>query len=864
MRSFNANFIIEKNKRADGPTPINLLTFGFATPVYLSDRDITPAGGPAHQGIVKSWGFVDSSITQTPGSGVLGAITIADLQLTLINSTSPPFSAKFLDTDPPENVIVTLYQWFGGRPYSEKEIIFKGRITSPIKYDLFTCTLTVRGIFDKYNKQIGADMMITPDAYPDADPDEYGKMQNIIYGTCLDVPCRAIVSGDVNSLVADITAAQTSIELSDSSYFPASGIIGIEAEQIAYTGNANNVLTGCTRGYGGTTATTHDAGAPVWEELAVFVYQIAGHPVKTINDIFVDGVRITSLCTKYTGQTGNVLAGYPGKAVFTVPSRLTRQQAIDLLVNDGITINDATSVVDTIGVTDGISISDTVSVADTIGVTDTIGVSQGSHTHVAVANSMTWKFDYAQKVQEYSGAILNESNICDDSYETYATIGDDVSSYISVHKNVTTGAGTIKRYRLCICMLSNTLPARIIFGNGISEGSEWVLTQGQNQTVKSDWYSSITTWANLCNQIFYVYSMDQFNSWSPNAQIAEVWLEVEYSDDPSYSPATGVAKTGSATKTGSVTKSGTVSKSGSVVKTGAAAKSGTVTRNGAVTLSGNSVADVKIGKLVTANIQGYQDTAAGTYTGIPNSLIERPDHVLKHLWCVLIGALLTDIDSASFTAAGTFYVANTYKFALLINRPIAAADLFMRLALQCRSRFLVTTYGTAKLFVRQLAQSSGHAIAKNEIKRDSVSVERSTATEIINLLNIYYELDLTKDSGDSQAYFGVWNITNATSITRYGQREWKGAGDLFLFDAVRDADMAQDVGLFLVDYHMQARKMPHFGVFLDNMEIEPGDIIDITHPLDAMAGFTAEVQKIMHHLGNAKQIDYVEIVAVEN
>ncbi|MCG6537497.1 MAG: hypothetical protein L7F78_22975, partial [Syntrophales bacterium LBB04] len=268
MRTFNTNFITEKNKRADGPQPINLLTIGFGTPVYISDRDITPSRGPAHQGIVKSWGFVDTSIAQTPGSGVLGAIAIADLQLTLINTNTPPFSANFTDANPPENVIVTLYQWFGGKLYSEKEIIFKGLIASPIKYDLYTCTLTVKGIFDKYNKLIGADLIIDADNFPDADPDEYGKMQNIIYGSCPNVPCHAIVSGDVNSLAAVMTAAQTTVSLSDSSYFPASGVIGIDAEKISYTGNSANTLTGCTPGYGRTTATTHDAAAPCWEEFS--------------------------------------------------------------------------------------------------------------------------------------------------------------------------------------------------------------------------------------------------------------------------------------------------------------------------------------------------------------------------------------------------------------------------------------------------------------------------------------------------------------------------------------------------------------------------------------------------------------------
>ena len=909
MRSFNADFITEKNKRADGPKPINLLTFGFATPAYISDRDVTPSGGSAHQGIVKSWGFVDTSIKQTPGSGVLGSIEIADLQLTLINSTSPRFSDNFTDADPPENVIATLYQWFEGLADSKKEIIFKGVITGLIEYDEYICTLTVRGIFDKYNKQIGEDLLINPVDFPDADPDEYGKMQNIIYGSCPNVPCHAIVSGDVNSLAAAITAGQTSIELSDSSYFPASGVVGIDAEQISYTGNAANTLTGCTRGYNSTTAVTHDAGAPCWEELAAFVYLVAGHPVKSIGDVYVDGVRVTSIATKYTGQTGDEMAGWEGKAVFTVPSRLTRQQAIDLILTDGIAVVDGIGVVDGAGVSDTIGVSKTGAaskagtvtktgsvtksgtVSKTGSVTNgTIGAAEGSHGHPAAGNTIiVWKFETAVA---YAGAtVANPANAIDSNFDTYARVSAWTGSgYLTVTKQYYEDyQGVPKRIRICL---------KAYAPSGIVSFTFAGVTMSANNTTtpqKGDWTdlgASYDTWAEI-NAASGLVS-PTYPAGSGPIDIYEVWAEIEYEPTIEDHAATGVAVTGSisdgagvsdtigvsdgagvsdtiAVNDGagisdgiSVSDTIGVSRSGAASKTGSVTKSGAATKSGTVTLSGNSVADVLIGTIVTANIDGYQDDGAGTYTGTPDALIERPDHVFKHLWGVILSAPSADIDSASFTAAGAFYAANSYSFAMLIKKLVSAADLLMRLALQCRSRFLVTAYGTAKLFVRQLGQASGHAIAKNEIKRDSVSIERSPSSEIINLLNLCYELDLTRDAGDDQAYYGVWNIQNATSIARYGQREWKGDRSLFLFDAVRDADMAEEVGLYLVDYHMQARKMPKFGVFLDNMEIEPGDIIDITHPLDAMSGFTAEVQKLLHHIGNTKQIDYVEVIAVEN
>ena len=243
MRSYNANFVTEKNKRSDGPAPVNLITFDFATPVDLSDRDVTPTGGDAHAGLVKDWGFIDSAIAQTPGRGVLGAIEIPDLQLTIINTETPRFSDNFTEADPPENVTVTLYQWFDGLLDTEKEIIFEGTILGRPVYTEYTCTLTVRGIFEKYNIRIGEDLVINAADYPDADPNDIGKMLCLGYGTLKKVPFRAVDAGAITTLMEDITTASATLKLSDSSAFPANGTVQIGSEQITYTGNVANELT---------------------------------------------------------------------------------------------------------------------------------------------------------------------------------------------------------------------------------------------------------------------------------------------------------------------------------------------------------------------------------------------------------------------------------------------------------------------------------------------------------------------------------------------------------------------------------------------------------------------------------------------
>jgi len=72
----------------------------------------------------------------------------------------------------------------------------------------------------------------------------------------------SLASGALNG---SIDAVVTTITLSDSSGFPASGRIKIDNEEITYTGNVSNQLTGCSRGAGDTTPVSHSSGATVYE-----------------------------------------------------------------------------------------------------------------------------------------------------------------------------------------------------------------------------------------------------------------------------------------------------------------------------------------------------------------------------------------------------------------------------------------------------------------------------------------------------------------------------------------------------------------------------------------------------------------------
>jgi len=168
------------------------------------------------------------------------------------------------------------------------------------------------------------------------------------------VPARAVDAGAKTSLPSNSNASTTDFYVSDGVNLTNGDVVYVDDEAILITTISGDHITSCTRGYDSTTPAIHLKGAVVWEAKGTFVYLFADHPVKSIGKIYglVNDTEldITSICTKYTGQTGDELSGYEGKAVITVPGYITVSQAVDLLVNDGISVNDAISVVDTIAV----------------------------------------------------------------------------------------------------------------------------------------------------------------------------------------------------------------------------------------------------------------------------------------------------------------------------------------------------------------------------------------------------------------------------------------------------------------------------------------------------------------------------------
>ena len=121
----------------------------------------------------------------------------------------------------------------------------------------------------------------------------------------------AAASGTSDTLSSNITDSVTSIPLSDSTDFPSRGIVTIGTEEIYYSGNSSNTLTGCVRGFHGTSASTGTSGDTVTLSYNVLGDTLGGITVtqsETKQQLKTDQAGETPIDESITGVTVSVEA----------------------------------------------------------------------------------------------------------------------------------------------------------------------------------------------------------------------------------------------------------------------------------------------------------------------------------------------------------------------------------------------------------------------------------------------------------------------------------------------------------------------------------------------------------------------------
>lgn len=237
---------------------------------------------------------------------------------------------------------------------------------------------------------------------------------------------------------------------------------------------------------------------------------------------------------------------------------------------------------------------------------------------------------------------------------------------------------------------------------------------------------------------------------------------------------------------------------------------------------------------VTADVQGVKDDGLGTISGVADALLERPDHVFKWSILHLLGLTASEIDSASFASAGTAFsgaIAGGYKLAGVIQSKAEIKTLWRDWEKNCRAYFF-WDLGKAKIQFRPLNSISlpftpEKTIAANMIRLDgngraAIQVERTPNRNIVNTIDLRYMRDWSSSEYDS-----VENGSDVDSVTRYGRRE---KPEDFEFDWARMQAQAVDLVAFFLAQHKEPSDVLNMELFLDNLEIQRGDVLSISPP----------------------------------
>lgn len=259
---------------------------------------------------------------------------------------------------------------------------------------------------------------------------------------------------------------------------------------------------------------------------------------------------------------------------------------------------------------------------------------------------------------------------------------------------------------------------------------------------------------------------------------------------------------------------------------------------------------------------GLIDDSDGTYTGTPDAEISRPDRVRKYLLMNRGGLSNDKIDTTSHAAAGARYVTEDYAFRGVLEGDLSVREAEMKIARESRTRFFWDAGKACAKFRESHADWSIDETltqASSALRIKGMSMQRKNVADIINRINLYYYRDWSSTATGIDAYASVSSTQNNESIYLHGIRE---KPDKFMFDLIRDADMAADLAAF----YLEDGKPSQFytiEAFLPHMDLQKEDYIRLTHDFMSLSKAAMRIAEIERQFGSGKlkRMNLLRIVA---
>jgi hypothetical protein len=702
-------------------------------------------------------------------------------------------------------------------------------------------------------------------SYTGLDPLEQGMAANSGYGIVEDMRCHAVESGGASALSKAVSVADTVLFVDETSRWPEPPFtLQAGAEQIKVTGTSDSTIT-VDRGHNGTVKFAHPAGRMLYEVRDRYVYLVADHPAQAIARVYVDGSRQLEGYAAYTGQAGNELAGYEGRAVlvfdcssyvgrqFNVPRTEALSRAMGTEADASPLAWSSPELVDgtssTFALARGADARPTAWVAfehacgSVLGQSYSVDVENPSSLGVSVAmvirrmgvplsmrrfvvpagertNLIQWRgpgqADDELVLIPMDGQLrvfsMTKSLTLDDSLEPEPTayielppVGlvpgtDSRLSALgrrSLRADYPAGPqGTVRseRHYIKVTEATGTVDARIRIIAGNCVFKEAVIKAGESEEISLRFEGG--EWQTHGAAIVL----------RGEVRISSMGKRVEY-----YPASTGPAREAAS----------------------------------------SSSACIVVGQEVRVDAGLAVDTD-GSYLGA-GTLIERPDHVIRHFLLNHMDFIGEDIDTSSFDEAGVSYASQIrggYKLAFLLVGDASAPDVLLRMAQESRSTVNCDKGKWELSFLPDTAPTPMKTISGGELAGEGAMFffERMSLSELANTLVAKYGFC----DGRGKAWLGVATASDSSSVVNYGEHRHE-----LELAMIRDKATAESVLGHMLKQRATPLMTVTFPVFYEHFDLRVGDTIEIDNPLYGGHRFYIEsIRRIDRFSAEIKAIEW--------
>jgi hypothetical protein len=165
---------------------------------------------------------------------------------------------------------------------------------------------------------------------------------------------------------------------------------------------------------------------------------------------------------------------------------------------------------------------------------------------------------------------------------------------------------------------------------------------------------------------------------------------------------------------------------------------------------------------------------------------------------------------------------------------------------------------SAYLILRQInptAQKTISAVAVSDDGRRRISMRKTALQDLVNTINLQYDLDYSRRTIDDSAYQSISHATDPASIAIHGTRE---KPESFRCQFVASAAHADQLRDFYLAWFAQRRWLYTLTLYLDHAELEFGDKVQ----LDAISGQIGTVTEAAITPGSEHACDSIDITVI--